>query len=286
MRRPSIKTIALALFLANTGFMATGCEAIREITREDRKSAEEQYKLGLYYSTQEDKVDYAKANKWFLKAARNGHAGAQYMIGNAYLVGRGTNVYEDDAVYWLQKAAMQDHPRAMYLLGDLYYNGRAVEQDYAWGAMWFGKAARRGHSQAAMSLGIALAVGQGVGRNTPLAWAWVKEAEEQAHPDAERALQVLEVDMTATMRQRAEDYRARIRQAPSAAFYTDIPMIRYVQHSLNRAGHDAGPEDGLYGPQTKTAINSFRRDNGLEQSAMIDDSLIGKLRPITTGQES
>jgi peptidoglycan hydrolase-like protein with peptidoglycan-binding domain len=53
--------------------------------------------------------------------------------------------------------------------------------------------------------------------------------------------------------------------------------IRKVQHELNRRGYTAGPADGVMGPATRTAIQDYRRRNGLEGSSEISASLLSSL---------
>lgn len=40
-------------------------------------------------------------------------------------------------------------------------------------------------------------------------------------------------------------------------------MVRDTQIGLNRLGYDAGPADGVTGPRTRQAINTFQANNGL-----------------------
>ena len=64
------------------------------------------------------------AMAWFRKAADNGYASAQLLLGEAYLTGT-DGVPKDSkvALKWLRKAAAGDNPQAQYLLGCMYRNG-------------------------------------------------------------------------------------------------------------------------------------------------------------------
>jgi hypothetical protein len=46
-------------------------------------------------------------------------------------------------------------------------------------------------------------------------------------------------------------------------FFVDRDFISGVQQALNRRGYTAGMPDGRLGPQTRTALRQFQRDNGL-----------------------
>ena len=46
--------------------------------------------------------------------------------------------------------------------------------------------------------------------------------------------------------------------------------VRSVQKILNRKGYNAGEIDGLMGPQTRSAIKEYQRNNNLQQTGRID----------------
>jgi hypothetical protein len=50
-----------------------------------------------------------------------------------------------------------------------------------------------------------------------------------------------------------------------------------VQQALNERGIDAGPEDGLYGPQTREAIREYQRREGLPVTGRINNVLLASL---------
>lgn len=57
----------------------------------------------------------------------------------------------------------------------------------------------------------------------------------------------------------------------------DPARVRQVQRSLNALGFDAGPEDGVAGRRTFSAIAGFRQRYGLPHGDTIDDSLMAAL---------
>lgn len=61
-----------------------------------------------------------------------------------------------------------------------------------------------------------------------------------------------------------------------SAFASD--RIRQAQVALKRLGYDPGPADGVYGPQTRSAIERFQRDNGLGVTGHLNDATINELR--------
>jgi TPR repeat protein len=94
-------------------------------------NAEAQYYLGrvFYYGGKGFPSDYGRAAAWFLKAAEQGHAAAQYKIGGSYFSGRGVLKDPVAAVAWWRRAADQGHAEAQNNLGALYANGVGVPRD-------------------------------------------------------------------------------------------------------------------------------------------------------------
>jgi hypothetical protein len=50
----------------------------------------------------------------------------------------------------------------------------------------------------------------------------------------------------------------------------DTEAVRSLQEALNRAGHDAGPVDGIWGPRTEGALTALQQDHGVEAAGKID----------------
>ena len=71
--------------------------------------------------------DYAKAMKWYRKAAEQGHVGAQI---------------------WYQRSAKGGNTDAQYELGYMYHNGIGVSKDYIIAERWYIKAAKGGDVRA------------------------------------------------------------------------------------------------------------------------------------------
>lgn len=54
-------------------------------------------------------------------------------------------------------------------------------------------------------------------------------------------------------------------------------LIMDVQSALNEQGYEAGSVDGIAGPQTRSAVARFQRDNGLAETGRIDRETARKL---------
>jgi len=70
--------------------------------------------------------DYATAVEWFQKAAEQGYALAQILLGRMYINGEGVTQNYQEAVKWFQKAAVQGNADAQVYLGIMYGTGKGV----------------------------------------------------------------------------------------------------------------------------------------------------------------
>jgi TPR repeat protein len=97
---------------------------------------------------------------------------------------------------WFRKAADQGDAVAEFLLGHQYANGIGVPQDYGEAMIWFRRAAAQGHTVAKLHLGIMYAEGRGVPQDYVLAHMWFSLAAAQSEQRAVKALDMAERRMT------------------------------------------------------------------------------------------
>jgi len=83
----------------------------------------------VYYFGHFVPKDYAKAVKWYLRAAEKGNALAQSTLGDIYYYGRGVPQNFTTAAEWWQLAADQGVAVAQLNLSVLYANGEGIEKD-------------------------------------------------------------------------------------------------------------------------------------------------------------
>jgi len=60
-----------------------------------------------------------------------------------------------------------------------------------------------------------------------------------------------------------------------------VNPVKRVQIGLEELGYNPGPSDGLMGAQTREAIRQFEKDNKLEITGKVSDTLLKKLLKIT-----
>ncbi len=153
--------------------------------------ADAQFNLGnCYYKGEGVKQDYAEAVSWYRKSAEQGHINAQYNLGLCYENGKGVRQDHAEAVKWYRKSAEQGNAYAQNNLGVCYKKGRGVGQDYAEAVKWYRKAAEQGNSDAQFNFGLCCANGEGVGQDYAEAVKWFKKAADQKDSDAEYSLGV------------------------------------------------------------------------------------------------
>ena len=83
-------------------------------TRAGHGDAEAQFSLGVKFAGEGATQDYAKAARWYLKAADQRHALAQFNLAIMYAAGQGVTRDEAASRGWMQKAADLGDAGAQY----------------------------------------------------------------------------------------------------------------------------------------------------------------------------
>lgn len=138
-----------------------------------------------------------EALRWYRKAANQGIARAQAILGIAHMSGRGVVKDLAEAAKWLRKAADQGDDRGQAGLGSLYMDGLGgLPRDPAEAIKWFRRSAEQGNANAQVFLGEAYESGlAGLPRDPAAARLWLGKAAEQGHPGAaEKLARVKTVD--------------------------------------------------------------------------------------------
>jgi hypothetical protein len=126
--------------------------------------------------------------KWHRKAAEQGYADAQYVLGLRYYSGQGVAKDDMEAVQWYRKAAEQGHAEAQYWLGFCYAKGQGVAKDELEAVQWYHKAAEQNSADAQTALGFCYVEGQGVTKDEAEAVKWFRKAAESGEAKAWNAL--------------------------------------------------------------------------------------------------
>lgn len=132
--------------------------------------------------------DPKKMFSLFQKAASEGYAPAQYLVGSFFADGLAVGQSESEAIRWYRKSAEQDYPLAQQALGDAYLSGKGVEKNITEGFRLTRYAAENGVLKAQFTLSSLYANGAGVSQNEIEAHAWIRVSAESGYPPAQRIL--------------------------------------------------------------------------------------------------
>lgn len=166
----------------------------------------EEFILNQMYLPSFDKVKIATIDV-YQKAAAQGDAAAQDVLGRSYSFGGGVPRNLATAAEWYRKAAAQGLGSAQLNLGVAYVGGQGVPKDLTTAAEWFTKAAAQGVANAQFNLGLMYERGEGVEKNCVLAYAWFKLAIAQGMPTARANRVRNRVEMLLTPAQQDESER-------------------------------------------------------------------------------
>jgi len=241
-------------------------------------------------------ADMAKAATWYEKSAELGFAPAQYRIGNMYEKGTGVTRDIAKSTGWYEKAAEQGNASAMHNLAVLYAMGAAGQADNDAAAKWFIKAAELGVKDSQFNLGILSAKGVGVKQSLEESYKWfalvAKTGDKDAANKRDEIANALRPEQLERARATSElwkpkalDPEANTVEIPDSWQETGektagIDMkkaVQNIQAMLNKNGYEAGNPDGVMGGKTKAAIAQFQKDNGMEPTGEIDETLVRTL---------
>jgi DNA-directed RNA polymerase subunit RPC12/RpoP len=110
-----------------------------------RGDAQSQYDLGRIHW---QRGEYLQALPWIQAAASHKHAEAEYLLGMAYLQGRGTVQNYRSALEHFTRAAELGQLDAQYQLGIFHRDGMAMDSSKESAYLWLNLAAARGHQDA------------------------------------------------------------------------------------------------------------------------------------------
>ena len=177
-------------------------------------NADAQYNLGVMYDNGRGvPQDYKEAAKWYQLAAMQGHASAQHNLGVMYEVGRGIPQDDSEAVRLYQLAANQGNASAQLNLGYMYAHGRGVPQDDSEAVRLFQLAANQGNDVAQLNLGNRFSIGKGVPQNYSEAKKWYSLAAEQGNQAAKDKLDSLpdKIKLASKERKNIKAFRTSIK---------------------------------------------------------------------------
>lgn len=221
-----------------------------------------QYHLGWLFAQPGTAHDDAQAFQWFVKAAAQGHVGAQIAAASQLLAGKGVAKDQKAATGWIERAAVMHDPVANYLLGRLREAegtpGGNKEAREVWRI-----AAAAGHREARFALAVMLARSPAAADRKE-AVEWFAKADQDGHRAAANRLGEAYRDGTGV----AQNFGSAINYFIEAAAQGDAQGM----YSLARMQND-----GLGGPpDTRQALEWYARaaEQGHEGAAAVMDALL------------
>lgn len=224
--------------------------------------ADGQYFLGWMLAAHlEGQRDDAKAYGWFIKAANQGHVGAQLAVATHLLAGHGVAMDRKAAGDWLVRAAETRDPVAHYLLGRLRQGTGEADLDRVRSS--FRVAAAAGHREAQYALATLLAKSAAQVDKKEAA-EWLAKAYEAGHMAAANRLAELYRD-GAGVPQQLDKARSIFQQAAEQGNANAMYNLASMQN------------EGLGGARdTDKALRWYTRaaDEGHEKALEVVDSLL------------
>jgi TPR repeat protein len=149
--------------------------------------------------------DFALARLEFFQSAMEGHAGAQFYLGEIYEGGVGVKLDYPTALDWYQQAAQKEHAQAQARLAYMFSKGLGTAKDDAKAFQWYLRAANNGDVPAQFKVGLLYRQGRGTQKNNLEAYKWLTISASYGDPDAPGERNQLEGKLSASDRQRALD---------------------------------------------------------------------------------
>ena len=129
--------------------------------------SEAQFKMGLrYWNSPPDPTGNKEMQKWFRKAAEQGHAKAQCRLADSYNTAFGDNAVDHaEAFKWYRKSAEQGDSEAQCNLGYMFENGQGTSNSIPDAWKWYSASANQNYGRAQCELGKLYERGKGVAQN-------------------------------------------------------------------------------------------------------------------------
>jgi TPR repeat protein len=269
--------VAILVLSGCSGTMQALDDANRRLSAE-AGIAQEQYEMGVAH-LEGDGVpkDPEKALHWFERAAENGHPEALYLTARTALDDPASSPAQRKKAWGrLEAAAELGQEDAIAAIAPAYAAGGELPKDEAWAARWYGKAAQAGRSDAQVIMASRFLTGTGVPKDPGRSYGWLLVAAQGGSRQVEASAEKLAAALDEEGRAAGERFAKSYHPARPPRF-SDQATLYWLQQALKKRGYAPGPVDGYLGPRTKEAVSAFRRDHGLEGSAL-DEALIEALR--------
>jgi localization factor PodJL len=281
--------------LGDTGTQArTGQRQTLEAAAADG-NAIAQFQLGLSHLEAGRNAD---AVRLIRLSANQGQAAAQYRLAKLYEAGIGVKVNGKTAKDLLSRSADAGNRIAMHDLGHYYATGAdGTSPDLPQAVKWFSMAAERGVLDSQFNLAVLYQGGSGVPLSLEEAYVWYAIAGVQGDKMASQRSEAVALELSenqlANARSRVKAFAPKpinnsangifknlpwVSRKESIARPSDYRGVKGAQQMLSSLGYPVGTPDGSLGPNTRNAIISFERANGMPETGRVNAALIERLQ--------
>ncbi len=264
-------------------------------------------------------VDLAKSYKWFVKAADNNLAVAQFSAGMMLEHGKGVERNLQYARIYYQRAAKQGNLMSIYRLAMM--NAAPIEKnaepDFKTALKWFNLSANAGLVDAQYNLAILYEKGHGTDVDLVATYKWYSLAAQKGDKQAKDRAKSIKLEMSAAQiskaKQQVKEWQVNqlpkyANTAPNLAYLkhegngkaakvsknihikagvldndikADKKTIKDTQKMLKTLGWKVGAIDGVMGGKTRKAIREFQTRHKLKVTGEVNDQLLASLEDAT-----
>lgn len=260
-----------------------------------------QFQLGLSHLEAGRNAD---AVRLIRLSANQGQPAAQYRLAKLYEAGIGVKVNGKTAKDLLSRAADAGNRIAMHDLGHYYATGAdGASPDLQQAVKWFSMAAERGVLDSQFNLAVLYQGGSGVTLSLEEAYVWYAIAGAQGDKMATQRSQAVALELSedglAKAKSRVKAFAPKPVNNAANGIFKNLPWasqkqrasqkevvartsgstgVKGAQQMLASLGYPVGTPDGSLGPNTRNAIISFERANGLPETGRVNAVLIERLQ--------
>lgn len=133
--------------------------------------------------------DMMKAIGFYMRAAAQGNAVAQYQLGVIFERGQGVPHDLTTAISYWEAGTAQNQPACCNCMAVAYETGEGKQRDMKTALSWYSKSADNGSRVALFNLGLCFKLGQGMPTNLLAALQWLTCSADRGYADAVRIIQ-------------------------------------------------------------------------------------------------
>ena len=265
-------------------------------------------------------IDLAKSYNWFVKAADNKLAVAQFSVGMMLEHGKGTARNLGQARQYYQYAAEQGNLMSIYRLAMMNAapQNPIIKPDFKVALKWFSMAANAGLVDAQYNLAVMFEKGHGTDVDLVETYKWYSIAGNKGDQQAKKRAKVIKLELSTSQVLQAQkavkawkmvalpenannapklnylrneiaaDDIKTSQKSPhvkSGTLATDLiadkKSIKDTQKMLGKLGWSIGDIDGVMGSKTRKAIREFQTRHNLNVNGEVNDELLANLEAAT-----